>query len=99
MATGNLTRQQIQQLQELVKQQSRKKRLTPTNYLQGLMKNVVQTRKSGGKMSVKEAFKEVKDNPPKVVRKTAKKYGKKRAEKQKVAIALSKAGKSSPKRT
>ena len=99
MSTKNLTRQQIQQLQQLVKQQSRKRRLTPTNYLSSLMKNVVQTRAKGGKMSVKEAFKEVKENPPKVVKKTAKKYGKKRAEKQKIAIALSKAGKSRTKRT
>ena len=99
MSTKNLTRQQIQQLQQLVKQQSRKRRLTPTNYLSSLMKNVVQARAKGGKMSVKEAFKEVKENPPKVVKKTAKKYGKKRAEKQKIAIALSKAGKSRTKRT
>ena len=98
MSTRNLTRQQIQQLQQLVKQQSRKKRLTPTNYLSSLMKNVVQTRAKGGKMSVDEAFKELKKNPPKVVKKTAKKYGKKRAEKQKIAIALSKAGKSRSKR-
>ena len=52
MANGNLTRQQIQQLQQLVRQQSRKKKLTPTNYLSSLMKNVVQTRAKGGKMSV-----------------------------------------------
>ena len=49
-------------------------------------------------MSVSAAFKELKKNPPKVLGKTAKKYGKKRAEKQKVAIALSKAGKTRPKR-
>ncbi len=99
MSTKSLSRQQIQQLQQLVKQQSRKKRLTPTNYLNSLMKNVVQTRAKGGKMSVDEAFKEVKKNPPKVLKKTAKKHGKKRAEKQKIAIALSKAGKSRTKRT
>ena len=99
MVQQKLTRQQIQQLQQLVKKQSRKKRLTPTNYLSSLMKNVVQTRAKGGKMSVDEAFKELKKNPPKVLKKTAKKHGKKRAEKQKIAIALSKAGKSRTKRT
>jgi len=99
MSGKNLIRQQIQQLQQLVKQQSRKKRLTPANYMSSLMKNVVQMRADGGKMSVKKAFKEVKDNPPKILKKTAKKHGKKRAQKQKVAIALSKAGKTRPKRT
>ena len=99
MATQKLTRQQIEQLQQLVKKQSRNKRLNPTNYMASLMKNVVQTRSGGGKMSVDKAFKEVKENPPKILKKTAKKHGKKRAQKQKVAIALSKAGKSRPKRT
>lgn len=36
---------------------------------------------------------ELKDNPPRQLKKTAKKYGKKRAQKQKVAILLSKARK------
>ena len=94
-----LSRRQIQQLQKLVKEQSRTKRLTPDNYKAALMKNLALRAKNGGKMSVTEAFKEVKKNPPKVLSKTAKKYGKKRAEKQKVAIALSKAGKSRAKRT
>lgn len=94
-----LNRKQIQQLQQLVKEQSRKKKLTPDNYLSALMKNIPIRAKSGGKMSVEKAFKEVKDNPPKILSKTAKKYGKKRAEKQKIAIALSKSGKSRPKRT
>lgn len=94
-----LSRKQIQQLQKLVKEQSRTKRLSPDNYKAALMKNLALRAKNGGKMSVTEAFKEVKKNPPKVLSKTAKKYGKKRAEKQKVAIALSKAGKSRAKRT
>jgi len=41
------------------------------------------------------AFSEVKANEPGVVGKTRKKFGKKRAAKQKVAIALSKARKAS----
>ena len=98
MVQQKLTRQQIQQLQQLVKKQSRKRRLTPANYMSNLMKNIVQMRANGGKMSVEKAFKELKDNPPKILKKTAKKHGKKRAQKQKVAIALSKAGKTRPKR-
>lgn len=46
------------------------------------------------KMSEAEAFKEVHENEPTVVKQTRKKKGKKAAEKQMVAIALSKAGKS-----
>ena len=99
MVQSRLSRRQIEQLQKLVKQQSRKKKLTPPNFAQQLMKNVVQMRAKGGKMSVDKAFKELKDNPPKILKKTAKKHGKKRAQKQKVAIALSKAGKTRPKRT
>jgi len=94
-----LSKKQIQQLQQLVKEEGRKKRLTPDNYKAALMKNIPMRAKEGGKMSVKAAFDEMKKNPPKVLSKTAKKYGKKRAEKQKIAIALSKAGKSRPKRT
>ena len=93
-----LSRKQIEQIQKLVKKQSRQKRLTPENYRAALMKNLALRAKNGGKMSVSAAFKELKKNPPKVLGKTAKKYGKKRAEKQKVAIALSKAGKTRPKR-
>ena len=99
MVQSRLSRRQIEQLQKLVKQQSHKKKLTPPNFAQQLMKNVVQLRAKGGKMSVDKAFKELKDNPPKILKKTAKKHGKKRAEKQKIAIALSKAGKSRTKRT
>jgi len=40
---------------------------------------------------VSEAFREVHNNPPKVLAKTRKKSGKKRARKQQIAIALSKA--------
>jgi hypothetical protein len=40
---------------------------------------------------VSAAFHEVKHNPPKVLAKTRKKSGKKRARKQQIAIALSKA--------
>ena len=46
------------------------------------------------KMSLKVAFREVKKKPQKILAKTKKKSGKKRAEKQKIAIALSKAGRS-----
>lgn len=38
------------------------------------------------------AFREVHKKTPRIVKKTARKFGKKRAEKQRVAIALSKAG-------
>lgn len=41
------------------------------------------------------AFKEVFSKTPKIVKHTARKFGKKRAEKQRTAIALSKARKSS----
>ena len=44
------------------------------------------------KMSKAAAFKEVHDNPPRVLAKTARKKGKAQAEKQRIAIALSKAG-------
>ena len=43
-------------------------------------------------MSKKEAFKEVYEDEPAVVAKTRKKKGAKAAQKQKIAIALSKAG-------
>lgn len=46
------------------------------------------------KMTVKSAFKEMKKNPPAILAKTKAKKGKKAAQKQKIAIALSKAGKS-----
>jgi len=49
------------------------------------------------KMKLKAAFKEMKENPPKILAKTAKKSGKKAAQKQKIAIALSKAGMSKKK--
>jgi ribosomal protein S4 len=47
----------------------------------------------GGSMSLQSAFKEVNRNEPKAVKKTRKKHGKRRAEKQKIAIAYSKARK------
>lgn len=46
------------------------------------------------KMSLDQAFRELKKNPPKVLAKTKKKKGMKQANKQRVAIAMSKAGKS-----
>ena len=46
-------------------------------------------RPSPGMLS--SAFREVHANPPAVVKSTAKKYGAKRAEKQRIAIALNKA--------
>ncbi len=49
------------------------------------------------KMSVKAAFREVTKNPPKILAKTRRKKGATAARKQKIAIALSKAGKSKKK--
>lgn len=43
-------------------------------------------------MSLKQAFHEEKANPPAVLAKTRKKEGKKMANKQRIAIAFSKAG-------
>ena len=43
-------------------------------------------------MSKAQAFHEVKHNPPAILAKTAKKSGAKRANAQRIAIALSKAG-------
>lgn len=46
---------------------------------------------------IKKAFSEVKKNPPSILAKTRRKYGAKRAEKQRIAIALSKARKAGAK--
>ena len=54
---------------------------------------VTMNRPSPGMLS--SAFREVHANPPAVVKQTARKYGAKRAEKQRTAIALSKARRSS----
>ena len=54
--------------------------------------NPLQMVAKGGSMSTKAAFREVNRNEPKAVAKTRKKHGRKRAQKQKIAIALSKAG-------
>ena len=54
--------------------------------------NPLQMAAKGGSMSLKSAFKEVNRNEPKAVAKTRKKHGKRRAKKQKIAIAYSKAG-------
>ena len=43
---------------------------------------------------LQKAFSELKKNPPAIIAKTRKQKGKKAAEKQRTAIALSKAGKS-----
>jgi len=56
--------------------------------------NPLQMAAKGGSMSLKAAFREVNRNEPKAVAKTRKKHGRKRAKKQKIAIALSKAGRS-----
>ena len=56
--------------------------------------NPLQMAAKGGSMSTKAAFREVNRNEPKAVAKTRKKHGRKRAQKQKIAIALSKAGRS-----
>jgi len=50
-----LSRKQIEQIQKLVKEQSRAKRLSPDNYKAALMKNLALRAKNGGKMSVTEA--------------------------------------------
>lgn len=47
--------------------------------------------KKPNKMAVKKAAKEIKNNPPAILKKTARKKGKAQAEKQRVAIMLSKA--------
>lgn len=44
-----------------------------------------------GKRSIESAGKEMKSNPPAILAHTAKKFGKKRAKKQKIAIMLAKA--------
>ena len=49
------------------------------------------THMSSENQKVQRAFKEVKENEPKIVGQTRRKKGKKAAEKQKIAIALSKA--------
>lgn len=45
-------------------------------------------------MSLKAAFSELKKNPPRILAKTKKKKGKRAANKQRIAIAFSKAGQS-----
>jgi hypothetical protein len=58
--------------------------------------SIIQRRKIGGsvnKPKLSKAFKELKKNPPFVLRKTRRKKGKARANKQRVAIAYSKARK------
>ena len=47
-------------------------------------------------MTKSEAFHEVKTNPPAILAKTAKKSGAAQANRQRIAIALSKAGMSKP---
>jgi hypothetical protein len=47
-------------------------------------------------MTAKQAFHEVKENPPAILAKTAKKSGAAQANRQRIAIALSKAGMSRP---
>ena len=49
--------------------------------------------KSRTKRVLHEVGSELRDNPPRQLKKTAKKYGKKRAEKQRKAILLNKARK------
>jgi len=49
-------------------------------------------------MTSKQAFHEVKENPPAILAKTAKKSGAAQANRQRIAIALSKAGLSKKKK-
>ena len=56
--------------------------------------SIIQRRKKGGsvnKPKLSRAFKKLKKNPPSVLRKTRRKKGKARANKQRVAIAYAKA--------
>lgn len=55
------------------------------------------TNKKKNKKILKSVGKEIKQNPPRVLAKTAKKSGKAQADKQKVAILLSKARKAGAK--
>ena len=67
-------------------------RLAKSKKLKRRGANPLQMAAKGGSMSTKAAFREVNRNEPKAVAKTRKKHGRKRAQKQKIAIALSKAG-------
>ena len=67
-------------------------RLAKSKNLKPRGANPLQMAAKGGSMSTKAAFREVNRNEPKAVAKTRKKHGRKRAQKQKIAIALSKAG-------
>jgi hypothetical protein len=69
-------------------------RLAKSKKLKPRGANPLQMAAKGGSMSLKAAFREVNRNEPKAVAKTRKKHGRKRAKKQKIAIALSKAGRS-----
>ncbi len=107
-----LSRQQIKNLQDMMKSQKLKKRrdaeiIDPSGLSKVIMQRLAKSKKlkrrgsnplqmaaKGGSMSLKAAFSEVNRNEPKAVAKTRKKHGGKRAKKQKIAIALSKAGRS-----
>jgi len=65
--------------------------VAPTSANRAMMKKKITTM-----MSKTEAFKEVKNNPPAILAKTAKKSGAAQARKQAIAIALSKSGLSKP---
>lgn len=69
-------------------------RLPKTKALQRGKVSPLQLAAKGGSMSLRAAFREVNTNEPKAVKKTRKKHGSKRAQKQKIAIAYSKAGRS-----
>jgi hypothetical protein len=69
-------------------------RLPKTKALQRGKVSPLQLAAKGGSMSLRSAFREVNRNEPKAVTKTRKKHGSKRAQKQKIAIAYSKAGRS-----
>ena len=91
---------EIRKLKRLLQQQQKSGRLDPRTIraqLAQLQKgSVVPRRKIGGsvnKPKLSKAFKELKKNPPSVLRKTRRKKGKARAIKQRVAIAYSKARK------
>ena len=69
-------------------------RLPQTKSLQRQKVSPLQLAAKGGSMSLRAAFREVNTNEPKAVKQTRKKHGSKRAQKQKIAIAYSKAGRS-----
>lgn len=96
----SMSSEEMRKLKRLLQQQQKSGRLDPRTIRAELAKlqkgSVVQRRNKGGsvnKPKLSKAFKELKKNPPSVLRKTKRKRGKARANKQRVAIAYAKARK------